>query len=67
MKTKKFFIQLKAEHLEIPVPPQLKTQIENMAFDFSCGIEMVRVAEVFKEAQKLVAEGYSEEQAPCGI
>ena len=65
--TKKFHIMLVVECIEIPIPPNLKGQVEGMAFDFSCGIEVARISEACKEAERLIAQGYVEEQAPCGI
>jgi hypothetical protein len=65
--TKKFHVMLIVKHIEIPVPPDLKGRIEGMAFDFSCGIEVARISEICKEADRLIAQGYTEEQAPCGI
>ena len=66
-KTKRFHIMLTIERVDIPIPPNLKGQIESMAFDISCGINSDRISEVFKEAEKLRAQGYEEEEAPCGI
>lgn len=66
-KTRRFHVMLTVERVEIPVPPNLKAQIESMAFDVSCGIRTDRISEVLKEAEKLKAEGYEEEEAPCGI
>lgn len=66
-KSKKFHIIFTAQRIDIPVPPNLKGQVEEMAFDFSCGIQVSILAEAFKETQRLIAEGYTEEEAPCGI
>ena len=66
-KGRKFHVIFTAERIEIPVPPNLKGQIEGMAFDFSCGINVNMLMEACKEAQRLIAEGYTEEEAPCGI
>jgi hypothetical protein len=66
-KGKKFHIIFTAERIEIPIPPNLKGQIEEMAFDFSCGIKVNMLIEACKEAQRLIAEGYTEEEAPCEI
>lgn len=66
-KRKKFHVIFTAKRVEIPIPPQLKGQVEEMAFDFSCGIKASLLIEACKEIQKLMAEGYIEEEAPCGI
>jgi hypothetical protein len=66
-KRKRFHIIFKVNKAEIPVPPELRKAIKELRFDFSCGIKFTLLAEAFKEAERLVADGYEEEEAPCGI
>lgn len=66
-KRKRFHIIFKVDKVELPVPPELRRILEDLKFDFSCGIKFSTLAEAFNEAKRLVAEGYEEEEAPCGI
>jgi len=66
-KRKKFHILFVAEGIEIPLPPELERQVKEMGFDFSCGIKASTLEEAYEETKRLLAQGYTEEEAPCGI
>ncbi len=66
-KRKKFHVIFVAKGIELPIPPNLKGQIKDVAFDFSCGIKADTLQEAYKEVQKLLTRGYVEEEAPSAI
>lgn len=67
-KRKKFHIVFVAKGIEIEMPPpHLRGKISEMGVDVCFGIKTDTIKNVYTEIQRLLDEGYTEEEAPSVI